>query len=94
MREITSQELPEVIESNPKVLVDFYSETCAPCKTLAMILEKIESDYEIVKVQVDADTAERYCIRALPHVIIFNDAEMINEFVGLKPKTKIEALLV
>ncbi len=94
MREITPQELPTLIESNPKVLVDFYSETCAPCKILATILEKIESDYEIVKVQVDADTAKQFDINALPHVVIFNDTEKINEFVGLKPKSKIEELLV
>lgn len=94
MREVNEQEMKEIIESEPKVLVDFYSTSCAPCRVLGSILEKIETEYEIIKVQVTESLAEEYGISALPHVVIINDAKKIDEFVGLLPKSKIEALLV
>ena len=94
MREVTPEELPSVIETTSKVLVDFYSPQCAPCKVLGTILEKIESDYEMIKVEVNYDMAEMFNISALPHVVIFNEGEKINEFIGLLGKSKIEDLLV
>ena len=45
-----------------KVLVDFYANWCGPCKMLGPVLEKVESDIKVIKVDVDAfeDLAREY----------------------------------
>ena len=36
----------EVLQSELPVIVDFYSDSCIPCKQLSPILGDIEDDYE------------------------------------------------
>ncbi|MCI7104281.1 MAG: thioredoxin, partial [Lachnobacterium sp.] len=56
----------EVLKSELPVLVEFYSDSCIPCKQMSPILGGIEDDYEdklkVVKVNVnfDAELAEQY----------------------------------
>ena len=49
----------EVISSEIPVLVDFYSDSCIPCKKIAPVLSKLESEYadrlKIVKVNAAFD---------------------------------------
>ena len=55
----------EVLGSELPVLVDFYSDSCVPCKMLAPVLSQIESEHseiKVVKVNVnfDIELAERF----------------------------------
>ena len=56
----------EVLKEKLPVIVEFYSDSCIPCKQLSPILGGIEDDYEdqvkVVKVNVnfDADLAGEY----------------------------------
>ena len=60
----------EVLNSALPVLVEFYSDSCIPCKQMSPILGGIEDDYEdklkVVKVNVnyDAELAEQYSVMA------------------------------
>ena len=49
----------EVLQSELPVIVDFYSDSCIPCKQLSPILGDIEDDYEdkakVVKVNINFD---------------------------------------
>ena len=50
----------EVLNSKLPVVVEFYSDSCIPCKQLSPILGGIEDDYEdrlkVVKVNVNFDS--------------------------------------
>ena len=55
---INEQQFEEkVLKADKPVLVDFYSDTCIPCKRMAGVLGEIEDDYEgkidVVKVNVN-----------------------------------------
>ena len=56
----------EVLQASIPVLVEFYSDSCIPCKQMSPILGDIEDDYEnqlkVVKVNgnFDAELAEQY----------------------------------
>ena len=85
----------EVLQSDIPVIVDFYSDSCIPCKQLAPILGDIEDDYEnrlkVVKVNVnfDAGLAENYQVMATPALLFFRDGQEVDRTRGLVKKTEL-----
>ena len=82
----------EVIKSSVPVLVDFWAEWCMPCRMLAPTIEKIAKEYDgrikVGKVDTDAnrDTALKYSISNIPTVILFQNGQATQRFVGLRPE--------
>lgn len=88
----------KVLKADKPVLVDFYSDTCIPCKQMAGILGDIEDENEdvlyIYKVNVNYDKtlAEEYKVMSAPTVICFVNGEQKGKVIGLKEPEEIEAL--
>jgi thioredoxin 1 len=78
----------EVLQSEQPVLVDFWAEWCAPCRMIAPTVERIAGQYagraRVVKVNVDDNpsTAQRYGIKGIPTLILFNDGREAERVVG------------
>lgn len=93
----------QVLSENIPVLVEFYSDSCIPCKQLSPIIGTIEDDYEdrikVVKVNVnfDADLVEKYNVMASPTLLFFKDGIEVDRVRGLikkdELKLKIEGIL-
>lgn len=87
----------DVIESDKPVVVDFWAEWCGPCKKLSPILEevadKLDGEVTIAKVNVDEERnlGAMFQIMSIPNVLIFNNGEKVDEFVGLRSKDDIVA---
>jgi len=85
----------EVLKSDVPVLVDFWSEWCAPCKLLMPTLEELEPQYAgrvaFVKVNSEhvSDLARRYHIRALPTVLILKGGVVQQTIIGMQGKAAI-----
>lgn len=85
----------KVLQSELPVIVDFYSDSCIPCKQLSPILGDIEDDYEdrlkVFKVNVnfDAELAEQYEVLASPTLIFFKDGKEVNRIRGLVKKPEL-----
>ncbi len=83
----------QVLKSDQPVLVDFWAEWCAPCKTLGPIIEEIANEhgnvYKVVKVNVDdsPESMRTYHIRGIPTVLVFADGEVKNTLVGVRSKS-------
>lgn len=87
------------------VLVDFWADWCGPCKTLAPILEKVETTYgdrvTFVKVNSDAnrELAGAFGVKSLPTVLILapraqgQGADVVGHAIGVKPAAHFEQLL-
>ena len=88
----------KVLKADKPVLVDFYSDSCIPCKQMVGILGDIEDENEdniyIYKVNVnyDRELAEKYKVMSVPTVICFVNGEAKGKTVGLKEQEEIEEL--
>jgi thioredoxin 1 len=70
-------ETPEIPVRNMVTMVDLGADTCVPCKLMAPILEKLESEYKgraaivFVDVWKDMDQAKKHGIRVIPTQIFY-----------------------
>jgi thioredoxin 1 len=89
----------EVLQSDLPVLVDFWAEWCAPCRTLAPVIKDLAKSYEgrlrVAKLDVDASPGipARFQIRAMPTLLFFRAGQVVDSIVGAVPRQKIEQKL-
>ncbi len=91
----------EVIEKSKEVpvVVDFWAVWCMPCQILGPVLEKIINDYKgkfiLAKANVDQcpNTSTTFDIMSIPSVKMFKNGEVVDEFTGAIPDTKIKEWL-
>ena len=78
----------EVLNSNKKVVVDFWATWCGPCRMLAPELERFEKEFSDVikvgKVNVDdeMELAMKFGIEVIPTLIIFENGAVIKKISG------------
>lgn len=94
---VTAENFEElVLRSEKPVLVDFYSDTCIPCKMMAGIVGELEEEKEetlaVYKVNVnfEEELAAKYGIMAAPTFLAFEKGAELGRLKGVVTK---EALL-
>jgi thioredoxin len=88
----------EVLESETKVLVDFWAEWCGPCHAVSPVLDRIvaeREDLKLVKVNIDEqpELAQRFGVASIPTMILFEGGEPTKAAVGAQPKASLERQL-
>ncbi len=82
----------QVVESELPVLVDFWAPWCGPCKMVGPIMEQLAAEYadrvKVVKVdtQQNQKVPVRLGVRSIPTVVLFHGDEVLDAFVGARPK--------
>ena len=85
----------EVLQADTPVLVDFHAVWCGPCKMLAPIVAKMADEFEgklkVGKVDIDAapKLAQKYGIRSVPTVMVFENGEKKAAHTGLAKRDKL-----
>lgn len=80
------------------VAVDFWAPWCAPCRTLAPILESLVHGYggrlQVARINTDEEPAiaAQFGIRSIPDVRIFRDGRQVDGFVGVQPASRLQLL--
>ncbi|TGE34984.1 thioredoxin [Desulfosporosinus fructosivorans] len=97
IREINGEELDQLI-SKGKVLVDFYSKVCGPCKMLSFVLKDVAKnvdDIEIVTLDFDQnkEAVNKYGVVGYPTLILFNDGKEVDRLKGLQQKPIIQRMI-
>lgn len=91
----------DVIEASYQVpvLVDFWADWCAPCRSLMPLLAKLADEYQgqfvLAKVNTDEERqlAAHFGIRSLPTVQLFKDGQPVDQFLGALPEAQIRDFL-
>jgi thioredoxin 1 len=89
----------DVLQSEKPVLVDFWAEWCAPCRMLAPTIDAIAEQFgdsaSVVKLNVDDNTttAQRYGIKGIPTLILFNQGKEVERVVGATSQQSISRMI-
>ncbi|MBU0961454.1 MAG: thioredoxin family protein [Proteobacteria bacterium] len=90
----------EIPRKNMVTMVDLGADKCVPCKLMAPILKKLESEYNgkaaivFLDVWKDPDQAKEYGIRVIPTQIFFDKAgKEISRHVGFMDEQAIRKQL-
>ncbi len=85
----------EVINSNQKVIVDFFATWCGPCQMLAPILSEIAEEYKdtvkVCKINIDEEQelAEKFEVISIPTLVIFEKGQPVKKSVGYISKEEL-----
>ena len=96
--ELTNSEFEDFIKKGI-VLIDFFAEWCMPCLMMAPVLEDLSETFKekikIGKINVEENQAlaEKFEVRSIPNLVLFNDGKVIDNFVGAIAQEELEEKL-
>ena len=88
----------EVMNSDRKVLLDFWAPWCGPCRMVVPIVEEIareRSDIKVGKINVDEqpELASQFGVMSIPTLVVMENGKIIQQISGARPKSAILGML-
>lgn len=93
--ELNRDNLEETIRDHDIVLIDFWAEWCAPCRSFAPVFEKVAENHPDIafgKVDIEQqqEVAQQFGIRSIPTLAIFREQTLIMLEAGAMPESTLE----
>lgn len=80
-------------------LIDFYSDSCVPCKRMSPLLAELEESYAgrvfvgKVNIAYETELVEKYEITSVPTLLFFKDGVEIERLTGVQKKADLEKII-
>lgn len=89
---VKTDEFEALIDNNELVFVDLWAEWCAPCKAFAQVYERVAEEYKTIKfakvnIEEEAELADMFQIRSIPHLMVFKQGIAIYSEAGAMPES-------
>jgi len=97
--EITELELQKKINNGDKIIVEFWSTWCGPCKMMKPIFERVaqnnDTDVQMYTMDIDnnRDFVSSLGIRSIPTIKVFDGGEVKETKVGVLAEQNIKELV-
>lgn len=89
----------EVMQSDLPVILDVWSESCAPCRQLAPVLTDVATAYEgrvrVAEVSTSGPlpVLRELGVSATPTVLVFRDGQELGRVVGYHPRSWFDEMI-
>lgn len=88
----------EVLQAEQTALVDFWASWCMPCKMLSPVVDEVaeeNADVKVGKINIDEqpELAQQFRVMSIPTLAVFRGGKLVNQTVGVQPKSAIEDLI-
>ena len=89
----------KAIRDDKLVLVDFYSDSCVPCKVLSVVLAELEEAYPeqlyIGKVNTNFEKTlvEEYEVSSTPTLLFLKQGNVVERLTGIQDKADLDQLI-
>ena len=97
---LDQENFDKVIGTNRLVLVDFWAEWCAPCRSMHEVFEKLAAKYgeKMILARLNVDDngplAERFNVFSIPTFILFEGGKPVDAVVGAVGEEGLEQMIL
>ena len=96
--ELNKENFDTVINTDKKILIDFFASWCGPCRMVSPIVDEIAEEHPefvVAKVNVDEnpELAGEFGVMSIPTLVVMRNGEVVTKSMGAKPKAQIMAML-